>query len=180
MKRLLLIGLGTLLFFGLGGIFIIEQFHGKSFVTILQSGWSIPLQLLTGTVYGLVSAGIALFIITRDFFAEERNFYYRLFSDWNLNYPGIIFISLCAGVGEEIFFRAGIQPLIGIWITAIIFVALHGYLNPFNWKISIYGISVLLIMAGIGYLFEYTGLITVMTAHTVFDIVLFVCMMKRE
>ena len=54
-----------------------------------------------------------------------------------------LFISFCAGFGEEILFRTGMQHYLGILITSIFFVAIHGYLNPFNWRYSLYGLIVL-------------------------------------
>ncbi|WMJ75483.1 CPBP family intramembrane glutamic endopeptidase [Cytophagaceae bacterium ABcell3] len=173
MKRILILGLGTLLFFGVGGILIIEFLQDNRFVDVLLDGWSIELQLLVGLTAGLISAGIALFIITRKFFQKERTFYYNMISKLGLNLPAILFISLCAGIGEEIFFRAGIQPFLGVWLTSILFVLLHGYLNPRNPRITIYGSVMVFIIAGFGYLFEHVGLISVMTAHAVFDMVLF-------
>lgn len=171
-KAIILLGLGTLFIFGLSGILIIWQMQGKNPLIVLMSGWDIPLQLMTGIVVGLVSARIAWFIITRAFFIKQKKFYQNLIMKLQLNNPKIIFISLCAGIGEEIFFRAALQPFLGIWFTSLIFVVLHGYLNPFNWRISIYGTVMVFVIAGFGYLFEIAGLITVMTAHTVFDIVL--------
>ncbi|HET6245619.1 MAG: CPBP family intramembrane metalloprotease [Bacteroidetes bacterium] len=171
-KTVLLLGFGTVLIFGLSGIFVIEYFQQKDFVSLLLKGWNIPLQLLTGILFGFMIAEIAWFIINRDFFIKERAFYKGLISKLNLNFTQILFISFCAGIGEEIFFRAAIQPFLGILLTSVIFVALHGYLNPINWRISIYGSFMVLTMVGFGYLFKYTGLFTVMAAHTVFDIVL--------
>ncbi|MFN6945116.1 MAG: CPBP family intramembrane glutamic endopeptidase [Cytophagaceae bacterium] len=178
--KILILGLGTLLFFGLGGVLIIEYIQGVSFATVLLRGWSIPMQLATGIVYGLICAGICVFIITRDFFKEQRKFYSKMVGKFDLTIPNIIIVSLCAGIGEEIFFRAAIQPFIGVWPTAIIFVFIHGYLNPKNWRISIYGSVMVVFMAGIGYLFQYTGLITVMVAHAVIDIVLFFRLMRER
>ena len=85
----------------------------------------------------------------------------------------IFFISFCAGVGEEILFRGVIQPLIGVWITSLIFVAIHGYLNPTNWRISIYGIYLTLSIALIGYLSNWLGLCTAIAAHMIIDVILF-------
>ncbi|MDZ7846435.1 MAG: CPBP family intramembrane glutamic endopeptidase [Owenweeksia sp.] len=65
------------------------------------------------------------------------------------------------------------QPLLGVWFTSVIFVALHGYLSISNWRIGVYGLIMLGIIAGFGYLYRYTGLLTVITAHSVFDFVLF-------
>ena len=172
MIKVLVLGLGTVLIFGLTGIFIVEKFQENSFFELLKKGLSIPVQLFIGLLYGSISALIALFIINKKFFKKEKQFYYEKISSLDLGTGGIIFISFCAGTGEEIFFRAAIQPYLGLWLTSIIFVAIHGYLNPFNWRISIYGFFMTLIIAGFGYLMEYSGLITVIIAHTIFDLIL--------
>lgn len=176
-----ILGFGTLLIFGLGGVFFIEYFQDKEFVEILLAGWTLPGQLAAGAVAGGVSGAIALFIITRPFFHKERNYYYDIItSRLKLNTGTIVFISLCAGIGEEIFFRGGLQPLIGLWLTAVIFVGLHGYLSVSNWRLGIYGLVMLLIIGGFGYLFRYVGLISVILAHSIYDIILFVHMYRSQ
>lgn len=173
MNKILTLGLSTLLFFGLGGFFLIEDIQEHSFVAVLLKGMAVPVQLGIGIAYGLVAALLALWIISRDFFKKEKKFYHRVIFQLDLNFISIIFLSLCAGIGEEIFFRAGLQPLLGLWPTSVIFVLLHGYLNPYNWRISIYGIAMVFFIAGVGYLFREVGLISAMAAHIVLDIVLF-------
>lgn len=178
MRRFTLaIGLGTLIFFGAGGVFLIEYWQDQSFANVLRAGWSFPLQLLTGTGAGLLSGGIALYVITRPFFRKERNYYYELISSrLHLSYGVILFISLCAGIGEELFFRAGLQPLLGLWLTSFIFVGLHGYLRVSNWRIAVYGLVMLLIIGGFGYLYRHVGLFAVMIAHSLYDVILFIHM----
>ncbi|MCF8302193.1 MAG: CPBP family intramembrane metalloprotease, partial [Bacteroidales bacterium] len=168
----LFLGLITIIIFGGFGILIIENVQGIEFSQLLGQGWRLPLQILTGAAYGFIASLIANYIVSRPFFADERKFYHRIVSRLNLDTAGIIFVSLCAGIGEEIFFRGALQPLIGLWTTAILFVLLHGYLNPFNWRISIYGVVMVVFIAGMGYLFRYTGLVTAMTAHAVLDMML--------
>lgn len=180
MNKILTIGLGTLLFFGLGGFYLIEEVQGRSFVAVLLKGMAMPVQLGIGVAYGLITALLALWVISRDFFKKEMKFYHSVISQLDLNFASIIFLSLCAGIGEEIFFRAGMQPLLGLWLTSVIFVLLHGYLNPYNWRISIYGIAMVFFIAGIGYLFREVGLISAMAAHTVLDIVLFMKLVDRN
>jgi len=75
-------------------------------------------------------------------------------------------------VGEEILFRGAFQPLFGLWIVAIVFVAIHGYLNLFDWKISIYGLYMVLVAAGFGYLFSGFGIIAASSAHFAFDVIM--------
>src|SRR5690606_14751744 len=91
-----------------------------------------------------------------------------------LSRAGMLVLSLCAGIGEELFFRAGIQPFLGIWWTAILFVFIHGYLDPRNWRISIYGLVMVGIIAWFGYRFETIGIVAAMIAHAAFDFILFV------
>lgn len=171
-KSVFLLGMITLLGFGIGGILIITYFQDLSFLEIWRRGDSIFLQLGRGSLAGLVASGIALFIISRKFFAKEKAFYYGLIGKLSLTPSGIIFLSLCAGIGEEIFFRAAIQPFLGIGMTSFLFVLLHGYLTPKNLRLTVYGLVLTLIIIGFGYLFELSGLIAAITAHAVFDLVL--------
>jgi uncharacterized protein len=171
-RTLFLLGMGTLLIFGGLGILSVAFFQGISFYSLLKSGLPLGWQIVTGIVAGLFSAGIAWFIITRDFFSGQFAFYQKLIQTFTWTQGSIIFVSLCAGVGEELFFRAGIQPFLGIGWTSVFFVALHGYLNPYNWRISVYGVCMVGIIAGFGFLFEKSGIFSVIVAHMVFDWVL--------
>ena len=91
----------------------------------------------------------------------------------NPSFLNILFYSFCAGVGEEVLFRAGIQPLIGIWPASMLFVFLHGYINPSNISLSIYGLFLIIICSGFGYLFKFFGLTSVISAHFVYDVAMF-------
>lgn len=71
---------------------------------------------------------------------------------------GILVIGVLAGVGEELFFRGLIQPKMqgyfrsphwGIWVTAIVFSAIH---------VQFYGFLPRLFLGALfGYLYHYTG-----------------------
>lgn len=173
MKTSLKLGLITLILFGAGGWIMIEYVQQKSVVQVLNAGKSFPFQIITGILAGLGASLIAIWIISRRFFDPERDFYHGLIGRWKLNLSEIIFISWCAGIGEELFFRGGVQPLLGNWWTSILFVLLHGYLNPRNWRISIYGAVMVGIIYGFGSLFEHIGIVAAMIAHAVLDIALF-------
>lgn len=142
----------------------------------LMDRWTGPehigLQLLWGVPVGLVAAFIAQFIVSRNFMTGVRLRYERMFRNLRLNWSEIIFISLCAGVGEELLFRGVLQPLLGIILTSILFVAIHGYLNPKDWRISIYGVYMTFVIIGLGIMTEKIGIWSAVAAHTVIDIVL--------
>jgi len=180
MKKVLTLGLITVLIFGGGGWYLIEYVQDRSFLQLWQAGMPWEAQLGIGSAYGLLTAAAAIGIIRLPFFRKERKFYHRVISQLDLNVPLIIFLSLCAGLGEEIFFRAGLQPLLGLWLTSVLFVFIHGYLNPRNWRISVYGVAMVLFIAGMGYLFEEVGLLSAIAAHTVLDIVLFLRLTRGQ
>ncbi|MCE2707913.1 MAG: lysostaphin resistance A-like protein [Bacteroidota bacterium] len=80
---------------------------------------------------------------------------------------GILVIGVLAGIGEEVFFRGVIQPKLqgylrsphwGIWLTAIIFSAIH---------VQFYGFLPRLFLGALfGYMYHYTGsLIYPILAH---------------
>ena len=97
-----------------------------------------------------------------------------------LNFWEGLFLSMCAGIGEELLFRSGIQPLLGPVITSILFIALHGYLNPFNWRFSIYGLIALPFILLISYSVGPFGLWFAIAAHFSYDAVLFTIMMYEN
>ncbi len=178
-KRLLWAGWGTLLLFPLLGWFILQFFEPDALQLMFRGEISIIWQLLSGLMIGLGCGFIARFVVSRPFMENIETKYARMINQLNLNTGTIIFLSFCAGFGEELLFRGAIQPLLGIWITAIVFVAIHGYINPTNWRISIYGITMTLIIALLGWMTEIWGIWSAGAAHMAIDIVLFQHLVKQ-
>lgn len=98
----------------------------------------------------------------------------------NLRLFDYFFLSLCAGVGEELLFRAGVQFYLGPIVTSILFVAIHGYLNPMNLKMSLYGLVVLPFIIGISYAFIDYGIWFCIAAHFAYDFLVFISIEKQE
>ena len=85
----------------------------------------------------------------------------------------IFIVGLLPAICEELLFRAGVQHYMGWWITAILFVALHGYLNPFNWRFSVYGLIVLPFILLISLAYYQFGLWITLTIVVIFHFVYF-------
>lgn len=163
----------TLFGFSAFGIWIIYCFQEVSLREALLGGQSWTLQMACGLIYGFAAAFLGLLLIQSRLMNSVTGFYKQMFAGLQLNLEDIVFYSFCAGVGEEIFFRAGLQPFFGIWPVAIFFIMIHGYLDPRNWRMMIYGIVMVFITAGMGYLFEYMGLIAAAASHFAFDLAMF-------
>jgi membrane protease YdiL (CAAX protease family) len=170
--KLNLLALLTLVGMGGLGIAIIEFFQDIPTIDLLEIGMKWEYQLPLGLAYGFITSWIGWKIIQLPFMSDVKSFYSSLIRGLKLGWKDVIFISFCAGVGEELLFRGGIQYWLGIYATSILFVAIHGYLNPKDWKISLYGSYLTLVMIGISYAFEELGLIAAMAAHFAIDVFL--------
>lgn len=172
-KRLQYLSWLTLLGMSAIGVLLINYLQNRVAEQVLVGGKAYYIQGLSGVFFGSLSALLAVALINGKRFKSVRVFFQHLMQDMNPSLVNILFYSFCASVGEEILFRAGIQPIIGIWPAAILFVLLHGYINPANINLTIYGSVLIIICAGFGYLFRYFGLLSAVTAHFVYDVAMF-------
>lgn len=179
-NTLLLLGWFTLLFFSSLGCLLIYWWINPSVVKHLMCMANTGIQFFYGLSYGAGSVLLAITLVRMPFLKETHCFYSQLISSFKLSKYEIIFLSLCAGIGEEILFRGALQPLFGLWPVAIVFVAIHGYLNPLNWKLSIYGTFMVFVSAGFGYLFSNFGIWAAASAHFIFDVIMLAFLSKNR
>ena len=132
----------------------------------------LSMQLMWGSIAGLCIAVVAHLLIASPLLHQVNNSYARMLGRFRLNFSEVLLISLCAGVGEEILFRGAIQPFLGVALTSVFFVAIHGYLNPKDWRLSVYGAFMSIGIAVLGYLAETQGLLSAIVGHTLIDVYL--------
>lgn len=172
-RRILIAGWATLLLFPLSGWGLLWFFPDVPWHTMFRSHWHPLLQLPAGLALGFALGYLAKAVVSMPFMEGMSHRYARIVAALHLSPGMLLFLSFCAGFGEELFFRGALQPLAGVWLTAFIFVALHGYLNPWNWRISLYGIFMAAVIALLGYCTEWAGIWMACAAHMGIDIVLF-------
>lgn len=159
------------------GILLIHYVQDKPVQATLTGGKQYYFQALTGMFFGSLGALMGVLLVNGKRFKSLRGFFEEMIGDLNPSVIDIIFYSFCAAMGEEVLFRAGIQPILGIWPAAIVFVLLHGYINPANLNLTIYGIFLVAVSAGFGYLFKFFGLFSAVLAHFVYDVAIF-CVLR--
>ena len=181
-QRILWLGLLTLLGFPLLGFLLLYFFAPQdnyiAFAFASNYYWytEIGIGIITGGAMGV----FAKWFIELPLIQSSTSKYERLFDALQLNFYNIIFLSLAAGIGEELLFRVGVQHFLGVEITAIVFVAIHGYLNPKDWRISIYGVILTLFIILLGYFRIHIGIISAITAHAFYDFILFNYYLKKD
>ncbi len=170
----------------MGGVTLL-LFPIPTFLTLYFVEGILPLEVLDlpnlkldplafGIVFGMLYAVIALAFMQSSVFDPLPNRVETMVKRMNLSIWDCIFLAICAGVGEELLFRSGVQYYLGPWITSVLFVAIHGYLNPLNWRMSLYGIIVLPFILIISFALEEFGLWFCIGAHFSYDLVLFLMM----
>jgi len=146
-------------------------------IAIIGDG-NFGMQFLWGIIAGLSIAVGAHLLIASPLLNKVNTTYAKLLGRFRLTLSEVMLISLCAGIGEEMLFRGAVQPYLGILLTSILFVAIHGYLNPRDWRLSIYGLFMTGGIMWLGYLAETRGLLSAMLAHTLIDVYLLLYMQR--
>jgi hypothetical protein len=179
-KQMIFFGWATLLLFPIPGYLIVYFNEDTSLLEFIDIASYSILNLFYGLELGVVYGFISYLFIRAPFFEKLPNRIDHLVKKMELKVHHGIFLSLCAAIGEELLFRAGIQSLLGPFITAILFLGLHGYLNPFNLRFSVYGLIVLPFILLISYGLAPFGLLFCIGAHFSYDAILFTFMIKED
>jgi membrane protease YdiL (CAAX protease family) len=177
--KIYLLGLVTIIIFPLPTILFQHFYEGVSFTNILRLDEIWQPQTILGVNLGITYAFLALLFMSAPVFDALPNRIENLVRSMNLTVIDALFLSLCAGIGEELLFRTGIQAFLGVPITSIVFVAIHGYLNPWNWRMSLYGLIVLPFIFIIGYGFNTFGQWFSIGAHFSYDFILFMAIIDQ-
>lgn len=179
-NKLYILGFITLVLFPIPAYLYNYWVHSTSLYDFLEfENIKIP-SILAGGVFGISYAIFALFMMKIPLYQKIPLKIDELVRSLNLTYTDAIFLSLCAGIGEELLFRSGVQDLLGIWLTSLLFVAIHGYFSVRKPLMNLYGILVLPFILIIGYCYEWFGLWMVVSAHAFYDLTLFIALIKDK
>ncbi|MEX1001279.1 MAG: CPBP family intramembrane glutamic endopeptidase [Crocinitomicaceae bacterium] len=170
-RSLWILGVGTLIIFPLlawpfwyfSDTSISEVFHIQQ-----KELYSIPTFLSAGILFGL----LMIWLTELPYFEKALSRYKNLLSNFKINRFHVIFLSICAGVGEEIFFRGALQPLLGIVPTAIFFVAIHGYFSIKEHKVNLFALFLTLFIIFLGWGAREFSLWHAIAGHFSYDLVL--------
>lgn len=146
---------------------------------IATEGRPISTQSISGVAIGVVLSALAcaavLFLPPLSGFKRYLIGILETILDMDsLNPVWALWISLCAGIGEETLFRGALQPIIGIWWASLLFAVLH--INPV-WlrsdarSTATFATSVLMASLLFGQIFTSIGLVAAIAAHSAWDLV---------
>lgn len=162
-------GLLTLLMAPLGWLLsgLPPLFHFLQ-VEKLTSVWT-----LIGIEFGIVFGFLMIVLANISSKSTTISTQITLIKSLHLSVFELLFVSLCAGFGEEILFRLFLQAWVSPLLAAIFFVAIHGYIQPKDWTTTKYGLMVLLFIIVISYALQPLGIWFCIAAHVSYDFTLF-------
>jgi membrane protease YdiL (CAAX protease family) len=153
---------------------ILYYFNATTFmIPVVIGKVNIWIQVGAGVAGGFLLSGIT-WLMGKWKYLNDVNFDFTLrLGIFNFSLQEILFLSFCAGVGEEIVFRGMIQPWLGILTTSFMFIALHGYMSYSSWPKVIFGLILFAVGTILGILGEYLGLLAAIVAHIIYDVIAF-------
>jgi len=162
--------------FAIALAFVINAAFGDGTLPeVLIEGQPIAVQIGWGITFGLaISVPSMVVVFFVPLFSSLRRQLLDLVSRLDLGALNPLWISLSAGIGEELLFRGALQPILGIWWASFIFTLAHfrsGRFHSMNWQKLIYAASVFIAGLLLGYVFLEIGLIAAMVTHAVVDVV---------
>lgn len=151
---------------------VVSWARKEPLAALFEGALSLRAQVVWGLAVGLVVAAVTTWIGLKASFLEQLRVVVREVLDqvrptaWDL-----VFVSAGAGWAEELFFRGVLQGYIGLWLTALVFALLHGFVLRLSWPGLLLTLYVFAAGVGLGYLYEQVGLAAAMCAHAVYDLV---------
>lgn len=164
------------------GSLLIMLFHQHTIPEVLLSGQDIIIQLSAGILSGILFGWIGISMLDHDSLKKTLEDYtiIQILKNTPLSKGLILQISIIAGITEEFLFRGAMQPLLGIWLTSVIFIAVHGYIRFKTFHHVLFTLFTFALSMMLGYLFIFFGLISAIIAHIVYDYLLLSKMMHQN
>lgn len=172
-RKFLWLGWVTLVGFSAVGVVLLYFIEDVPPLKVLQLDKVFTVATLYGAALGLLYGFFVNGISQTNLFKELMEGQRITIKNLQLSWLQMLFISFCAGFGEEVLFRAALQTWLGPWWATLIFIAVHGYFNPKSWKTMLPGILLFPFILWMAFGYQLYGLWFCVAAHTVYDLLMF-------
>jgi len=131
-------------------------------------------QLVVGQGLALLAAAASYALYRISARSESTAKTIETYSRLDLRGLNPLWMALAAAVGEEMLFRAALQPLLGVWVVSLLFLATHMpvyRMRRFDRATLVQAAGIFGTSVALGFIFQYVGLIAAMLVHLWIDIV---------
>ncbi|HUC20431.1 MAG TPA: CPBP family intramembrane glutamic endopeptidase [Candidatus Polarisedimenticolaceae bacterium] len=125
-------------------------------------------QLGIGILTGIVSVLLLIYVPA---FSDVRRFAHQMIGQQlNPSKTEIPLIAIATGVGEELLYRAVIQPFVGIWVTSLLFALSHVGIDLKKPYMIAFNMFLFVMSMAMGALYIWVGLVAAIAAHITYNI----------
>ncbi|MFW5790548.1 MAG: type II CAAX prenyl endopeptidase Rce1 family protein [Bacillota bacterium] len=156
-------------------IILIRVFADMTPLQLLKVGRPLYLQPLFGII-GIVVLSLPAFIAIKYRPELVEDGLEEILSICKLSLLKLAFMSVLAGISEELLFRAFLQEIVGLWPASIAFMLAHFGFWFKQKKVTdkiLFGFFYLLAGAWLGLVYQQAGIIAAAIAHAGYDYILF-------
>lgn len=177
-RAVIIFSLVATVIFALLAWIITVYFRRQSFNALFTTGQPYTAQIILGLLLGIVIAvPVVILLLKASFFARLRDFIRGILGQIRPTGFDMILVALLAGFGEELFFRATLQPLLGLWLTSLLFALAHTGVSVNPAKLA-FAAFVFVMGLWLGALYQQSGLIAASVMHASYDLI-FLLAVKR-
>jgi uncharacterized protein len=170
-RTVIIFSLAAAAIFSLIAWVVTVRFRGQTFQSLFTAGRPLATQILIGLVAGLALAfAVVLLLLKAPLFARLRDFIRSILAQLRPTGFDMLLVSLLAGFSEELFFRAALQPALGLWLAALVFALAHTGVSVSPAKLA-FAAFVFVMGLLLGTLYERAGLVAAIVAHAVYDLI---------
>jgi uncharacterized protein len=150
----------------------ITVISGRDPITVFSGGLAVPIQILIGLGLGAVACASSWVGYKLTAHRPVTQHTIQSYSRLNLTGWNPLWIALAAGIGEELLFRGALQPVMGIWLSSLLFVLAHmrAYRFSLSKQTLVQAIGLLVVSLVLGAVAKYIGLLAAMILHTAIDV----------
>jgi membrane protease YdiL (CAAX protease family) len=132
-------------------------------------------RMAIGCSIGALAAGVCAMVVSRlPQFMQLRRLAGHAVEGIEPRWHTTLLVALSAGVSEEFFFRAALEPAIGRWFSGLAFVALHGALRLRSRGMAAFAVFLFAASLGLSALNRWKGIEAAMSAHAAYDLTMLI------
>lgn len=155
----------------LAGAWLLLRVRGEPLLSIFDAR-ALAARVATGAAIGACAGLVCVQVVGRLRALERLRMLAReAIEGIEPRWYTLAIVSLSAGVSEEVFFRAALEPLTGPWLAAAGFVLLHGAVRVRSRGTMAFAAFLFAASVGLSALCAWRGLEAAIAAHTVYDLV---------
>lgn len=156
------------IFLAVASVCFLVFIQDKSLVDVFLDGYAPHVQIIIGLLVGSILAVVIRYV---PFLSSLRQMARHLIgAQLQPKKVEIPLFAYATATGEELLFRAILQPFIGVWLTSVVFTLSHGSFDFKSRGMILFNVFLFISSVVMGLLYMHVGLLAVIMAHGIYNV----------